>query len=69
MSIVDPIKSCIPTKVGKKSFMQLITIANTALTPTWQMEMNELAAPILLFGTELSAFSCINGRKNEPAML
>ena len=40
-----------------------------AFTPTWQIEMNELAVPIRLVATTFKAFSCINGLKKEPAIL
>ena len=57
------------TKVGKKHVVQLMTIEKKAFTPTWQMEINELAVPIRLLETAFNAFSCIKGRKNEPAIL
>ena len=44
-------------------------MANIALTPTWLIEINELAAPIFEEGTTDNAFSCINGRKKAPAIL
>ena len=57
------------TKVGKKHVVQLMTIEKKAFTPTWQMEINELAVPIRLLETAFNAFSCIRGLKNEPATL
>ena len=57
------------TKVGKKHVVQLMMIEKKAFTPTWQIEINELAVPMRLLGTAFSAFSCIRGLKNEPATL
>ena len=62
-------KIWIPVDIAIKLLAELMIIANIALTPTWQIDMKELAAPIFEAGIVDRAFSCINGRKKDPAIL